>query len=131
MNVLIDTHIFLWAKSRPEFLTKNECGILEDPGNQIFFSHASAWELEIKKYNRKIDLEDEWMSYVEQMGFKWLPIQREHLLALRTLPAFHRDPFDRLLVAQARSEDLRMLSHDENVMKYFRVADPVEEVRNP
>lgn len=131
MNVLMDTHVFYWWQTEPRRLTREEYECISNPDNTIHLSYVSAWEMEIKKALGKLKLEDDWMDSIPRQSFKWLPIRREHLLALRTLPAFHRDPFDRLLVAQARSEGLRMLSHDENVMKYFRVADPVEEVRNP
>ncbi len=119
MNVLLDTHVFYWWQTDPKRLTREEHECISNPENTIYVSYATAWEMEIKKALGKLRLEDDWMESIQRQSFKWLPIQREHLLALRTLPAHHRDPFDRMLVAQAQSENLTILSHDENVLKYF------------
>jgi PIN domain nuclease of toxin-antitoxin system len=93
-----------------------------DPDNEIFFSAASYWEICIKVSIGKLNLGEDWINQIEEEiavnAINWLPIEKSHCLELLTLPHHHRDPFDRLLVAQARAEGLTVLTADPNYGRY-------------
>ena len=120
MKYLLDTHVFLWSQSDPKRLSKEERNAISDSSNGIFVSAATAWEIEIKRALGKLDVPDDWMERATAFGVQWLPVRPDHVLALRRLPPYHRDPFDRILVAQSFSEHVRLLSHDPLVLRYLR-----------
>lgn len=122
MRVLVDTQILLWlAWEEREKLSEKAVALLDDPNVELYFSIASLWETEIKAHLNKPDFDVD-IEALEQglfeVGFKMLPIKLQHLLALRHLPHIHRDPFDRLLLAQAEAEQLFFLSADRIMDKY-------------
>ena len=119
MKLLLDTHVYLWCRTEPSRLSAKEHAALRDPGNELFLSVASAWEIEIKRGIGKLDAPDDWMERTEEFGVKWLPVRSEHVRALRLLPPIHRDPFDRILVAQSRIENLLLVTHDPFVRRYL------------
>jgi len=122
MNILLDTHIFLWWTLSDSRLPSELRHDLEAPGNIVFLSAASVWELCIKHGLGRIGLPAnpaEWVrSYYQQYDIDPLPITYEHALAITQLPPKHKDPFDRMLVAQARVENMRLASLDQMIRQY-------------
>lgn len=119
MKLLLDTHVYLWCRTEPARLSAKERAAIRDPANELLLSVASAWEIEIKRAIGKLDAPDDWMERTAEFGVQWLPVRAEHVRALRLLPPHHRDPFDRILVAQSRVENLRLVTHDPLVLRYL------------
>lgn len=121
MRLLLDTHVFLWLLAEPERLGK-QLDLLEDPTNQLLLSAASSWEIAIKAQIGRLDLPDDPRRYVPDrmraIGADPLPVEHNHALAVCDLPPLHRDPFDRLLVAQARDMHLRIVTADAQIARY-------------
>lgn len=121
MRLLLDTHVFLWLLAEPERLG-SQIALLEDPGNQLLLSAASSWEIAIKSQLGRLSLPDDPKRYVPErmraIGAEPLPVQHTHALAVVDLPQLHRDPFDRLLVAQAIDLKLRIVTADEQIRRY-------------
>lgn len=119
MSLLLDTHVFLWWIGEPARLTDEAKAAIADPGTLVYVSAASAWEISIKRALGRIDLRDEEFSYgVRESGFAELNVTAEHGLVAGALPPHHRDPFDRMLVAQASVEGLRLVTHDRAIAAY-------------
>jgi len=122
MNILIDTHCFLWSFIAPDRLHEDACNILTSGNDRLYFSAASSWEIAIKVGIGKLRLPEPPAVYVPKRiakrGLIGLPIEHAHALHVETLPAIHKDPFDRLLVAQAQIESLTLLTADTWVTKY-------------
>ena len=122
MKILLDTHTFLWWDAAPEKLSANVIEALSNPENNIFLSVVSAWEVQIKKQLGKLSLSipiHEMIESQEQInGLVVLPVELKHILALDNLPNHHKDPFDRLLIAQAKSEQLTIASADPVFLQY-------------
>jgi len=122
MNVLLDTHAFLWAIAGDKKLSKTARKIFLDPANRLFFSAASMWEICIKISLEKLALKSGWFKNIQNEmstnAIQWLPVEMQHCVELTKLPFHHRDPFDRMLVAQARAEDLQVLSRDVRLSAY-------------
>ena len=121
MNLLLDTHVFLWLQSSPERLG-DHLAVVEDRSNDLTVSAASAWEIAIKYEIGRLSLPEAPSRYVpgriRAIGARALPVEHSHALAVASLPALHRDPFDRLLVAQAQLEDMTILTVDRAVARY-------------
>lgn len=121
MKLLLDTHLVLWWEANHPRLTKKVLQLVREEADAVFVSRASLWEIAIKLSmgRLKLDLE-QFVRNIEKGGFEWLDIKNEHLLAVATLPAFddHRDPFDRLLVAQSLTEPLLLLTADAALARY-------------
>jgi PIN domain nuclease of toxin-antitoxin system len=121
LNLLLDTHLLLWAASEPQRLTAKSRTLLLDPANHLLFSAASLWEISIKngleRSDFNIDPRRLWRMLVIN-GYRELPVTSEHTVAVNDLPHLHKDPFDRILVAQARVEGLTLLTADKMVAKY-------------
>src|SRR5258708_22233470 len=109
---LLDTHVFIWWMEKNRLLTKNLEEILMNPKNAIFLSAASVWEMTIKKKLGKLKLPKNWKATLTESRFELLPIQLEHVFETENLPLHHKDPFDRMLVAQAKIEDCILLTID-------------------
>lgn len=122
MRLLLDTHAFIWWDSDPTKLSPRVMGLCEDASNVILLSVASVWEMQIKTQLGKMQLDkplEEIIAHQQQTNqMQVLPIALGHVLALRRLPDHHRDPFDRLLIAQADVEGAALVSHDHVVAKY-------------
>jgi len=115
MRLLLDTHILIWALSDVSKLSSSVAEAISDPRNDVLVSAVTAWEIAIKQSLDKItlpgDAEDWLPAAVEGLEADWLAIGPDHALAVRALPWHHRDPFDRLLVAQA-STGLALVTQD-------------------
>ncbi|WP_204079982.1 type II toxin-antitoxin system VapC family toxin [Mycobacterium riyadhense] len=119
---LVDTHVWLWMQSDPDRLSDETRAIVADVRNNILFSAASAWEIAIKYRLGKLALPEAPASYVpdrmRRSGTPMLPIEHAHVLRTAELPDHHRDPFDRVLVAQAQLLDLTIVTADDQLSSY-------------
>ncbi len=118
MGYLLDTHVLLWWLTTPEKIAKTAHQIIQDKANLIYISSASFWELAIKKSIGKLELPYNLLETAVAEGFKYLPIMPEEALGVADLPLLHADPFDRLLVIQAKLNDLIIMTHDTKIMQY-------------
>ncbi len=121
MRLLLDTHILLWAAGRPARLSAPARTLLLDLGNELVFSAASLWEISIKQARLWSALQidaDMLRSTLLDHQYRELPITGMHALCVARLPELHRDPFDRMLVAQALSEGLTLVTSDAVVAQY-------------
>ncbi len=122
MNYLLDTHVLLWTLIDPEKVPAPMRRLIEDAGNRVCFSAASIWEIAIKHSLGRDDFPVEpstiWKA-ARETGLEELAVIAEHSVGVDALPLLHRDPFDRLLVAQALSERMKLLSLDPQVNAYF------------
>ena len=116
MRALFDTHALIWWISDDPALPQTVRGIIEDTDNTLLVSAASAWELAIKyqsgKLRKAADLVSDFSSRIEREGFHLLPISAEHGIRAGLLPGPHRDPFDRMLIAQSQAENIPILSNE-------------------
>ena len=122
MRVLLDTHAFLWWVLEDQRLSPVARETITDPGIDVLVSPVSAWEIAIKAADGRLDLPEPSRTYVPSRmaanRFQELPITLDHCLRTTELPLIHRDPFDRLLVAQAQVEDLPLVSGDPAITRY-------------
>ncbi len=122
MNLLLDTHIFLWLNSHPQMLSKNVFDTCANTDNRLYLSPVSPWEIQIKQQLGKLHLDAPLSKLVEaqidQNNMQILPIKLKHIYALNALPDIHKDPFDRLLIAQASIESMTLVSVDKNIQQY-------------
>ncbi len=119
MRLLLDTHILLWWLSDDPALPAQAKALIADPANAVFISPMSLWEIAIKARLGTLEADvDEVRAATTDNGFVPLPFTADHASEVARLPDHHRDPFDRALVAQARREPLRLLTHDEAVAAY-------------
>ena len=117
MRILLDTHLLLWALAEPEKLSATTRNRLD--AAEVFVSAASVWEVSIKVALGKLEADpSELLAASEPAGFELLPITGLHAAAVAALPLLHRDPFDRMLVAQARTEPLILLTNDTVLEQY-------------
>jgi PIN domain nuclease of toxin-antitoxin system len=122
VRVLLDTQCWLWMQTAPERFSPHALGLVSDLENELFFSAASAWEIAIKFALGKLSLPLPPTQYVPSRmassGVRGLAVTHGHALHVATLPHHHRDPFDRLLVAQAQLEELPILTADQQLAAY-------------
>ncbi len=119
MRLLLDTHVLVWCLSGDRKLPPATADLIRNPETDVYFSAASIWELAIKSALGKMRADASAMlkNLVDE-GFRELPVMARHTVATVTLPMHHRDPFDRLLVAQSRLESLRLLTDDRIMALY-------------
>ena len=117
-RLLVDTHALLWWLTDDSALSPTAREALADPGHEPLVSAASVWEIAIKRSLGKLTAPDDLPDRIADEGFVWLPISALHAWHVRDLPAHHKDPFDRLLVAQAAFEGLTLLSQDPQMQGY-------------
>ncbi len=115
---LLDTHVLLWWLADDASLSSKARALIGDENNLVFVSTASAWEIVIKKALGKLKAPDNLEAALEENNFKELPITIRHALAIGHLPIHHQDPFDRMLVAQAKCESLTLITADEKLLHY-------------
>ena len=121
MRILLDTHVLLWALSAPKRLGKEARSAIEDPVNEVMFSAASIWEIAIKSALKKVGFgvtPDEILDAAIQSGLAELPVRSEAAAHVAKLPPHHRDPFDRLLIAQAVTGPLILYTADTRLVAY-------------
>jgi PIN domain nuclease of toxin-antitoxin system len=121
LKLLLDTHLLLWAAGQPDQLSEVARRLLEDPQNELMFSSASLWEVAIKRGLGRQDFKAEPRLLRRGLldnGYSELPITSEHAIAVEGLPPLHKDPFDRILVAQALVEGVALLTADPVVAQY-------------
>jgi PIN domain nuclease of toxin-antitoxin system len=121
MNILLDTHIILWLASAPNELSKEALQLIEDRSNDLFFSPANLWEIAIKcslqKEHFNVDTRILRRNLLDN-DYNELPITSAHTVFTQSLPSLHKDPFDRILVAQATVEGITLLTSDTLVAQY-------------
>ncbi|MDP2226173.1 MAG: type II toxin-antitoxin system VapC family toxin [Moraxellaceae bacterium] len=121
MILLLDTHLLLWAAGQPEKLSPEAVALIEDPANTLMFSAASLWEITIKCSLDRPDFQvnpHQLRRGLLENGYQELAITSQHALSVGQLPPIHKDPFDRLLVAQAHEEGVCLLTADDLVAAY-------------
>ena len=118
MKILLDTHVLLWWLDDAPELQKLVRSAISDADNVIYISAVTAWEIEIKSALGKLAIPDDWADVVFEEPFRLLSIDWDHALRVRSLPLLHRDPFDRLLVAQALVENLTLATRDATLAEY-------------
>ncbi len=118
MRYLLDTCVLLWILDGNIGKLKEFTEIIEDISNELVISVVSYWEITIKTALGKLEIPRNWVDSVEETGLIWLNLEPKHLQQLESLPLIHHDPFDRLLIAQAKVEHMRLLTRDEKVMQY-------------
>ena len=122
MNLLLDTHTFIWWAGEPEKLSARALQALEDENNHLFLSFVSLWEIQIKVQLGKMKLGlplKPWLDSQEQANaIEFLPITQHHIFELDSLPFHHKDPFDRLLIAQSIFEKITIVSADPKLSAY-------------
>lgn len=121
MNLLLDTHVALWAITDSPRLTQPARELISAARTTVWISAASIWEIAIKSALGRGDMpitSQDALRYFEESGYRLLPIEAEHAVQVETLPAHHQDPFDRILIAQALVEPMRLMTHDPVVARY-------------
>ncbi|GGE18690.1 twitching motility protein PilT [Aureimonas endophytica] len=121
MRLLLDTHLLLWAALRPTALSPQAVKLMGDSGNELSFSVVTIWEVVIKLGRGRADFEIDPVVFRDNLrrgGYHEIGVVAEHVLAVRDLPPIHGDPFDRLLLAQARIENLTLLTADGLLARY-------------
>lgn len=121
MNLLLDTHVGLWAITDSPKLPQTARELILSPKATIWVSVASLWEITIKHSLGRGDMPvsgEDALRYFQESGYRMLPIEAEHTVAVGGLAPHHHDPFDRILVAQALIEPMRLMTHDPLVAKY-------------
>ena len=121
MKLLLDTHLLLWAAGSPNLLPEQARQMLEDMQNQLYFSAASLWEIAIKRGLGRDDFQVDARVLRRGLldnGYNEIPIGSDHAVFIESLPPIHKDPFDRILVAQANVEGITLLTADTLVAKY-------------
>jgi PIN domain nuclease of toxin-antitoxin system len=122
MKILLDTHAFLWWVADDPKLSTNAKAIIANPDNEIYLSVVSAWEIIIKVGTGKLTLMEPPETYIPSRiasnQFEILSVQMPHILRINSLPNFHKDPFDRLLIAQGIEEDLLIVTIDNLIVQY-------------
>ena len=121
MKLLLDTHILLWSAGQPDKLSTDARTLLLNSSNALFFSAASIWEIVIKRGVGRDDFKVDPLRLRKQLvinGYEEVSVSADHALAVDVLPALHKDPFDRILIAQARTEGMLLLTADSQILRY-------------
>ena len=122
MKLLLDTHTFIWWDSEPDKLSPPALAACQDRANTLLLSVASVWEMQIKIQLGKLKLNLPLSEVIEGQqkanNTEVLPVMLSHVFALQNLPTHHKDPFDRMLIAQTNSENLTLISNDPVIAKY-------------
>lgn len=118
MRLLLDSQVVIWSLQEPERLSPEAGTAIRKPANDVLVSVASIWELSIKQSLGKLVMAADLREYLGRQSFEELPVLGEHAVAVRDLPMHHRDPFDRMLIAQARCEGLTIVTGDSAFAAY-------------
>ena len=117
-RLLVDTHVLLWWLRDDQRLSEWTRAAIADPRTEPLVSAASVWEIAIKRSLGKLEAPDDLLERIPEQGFGWLPVDAQHAWKVRALPLHHRDPFDRVLVAQALVEGLPVVTADARFGRY-------------
>ncbi len=117
-RLLLDTHALIWWMNGSSQLGPMSKQLIAEKNNQIYVSAASIWEMSIKRQMGKLEVPDDLDSIIDELGFDKLDISLFHAEQAGNLPTHHKDPFDRMLIAQAQAEGLQVISSDEHFPKY-------------
>jgi PIN domain nuclease of toxin-antitoxin system len=118
LKLLLDTHTLLWTLLAPRRLSPIAVDAIEDGSNEVFVSVVSAWEIEIKRAKGKLSVAIPLAEALSEQRFRTLPVALPYVLAVESLPKRHRDPFDRMLIAQAQLEGMTLVTSDREVRHY-------------
>ncbi|HMI82644.1 MAG TPA: type II toxin-antitoxin system VapC family toxin [Polyangiaceae bacterium] len=118
MSLLLDTHVLLWCLGNPDRLRRETRKKIEAPAQMVFVSAVSAWEIELKRALGKLKAPSDLGEQLEKKRFTELPVHLRHARALGSLPDHHRDPFDRMLIAQAMTDGLVIVTADDRIRSY-------------
>jgi len=122
VRLLLDTHTLLWWLNESASLPASARRLISDKGNEVLVSAASAWEIATKvrlgRLPSAVELAQDFIGHMEREGFEELPISVDHAIRAGLLPGFHKDPFDRMLVAQSQAENVSIVSNDEKFDAY-------------
>jgi PIN domain nuclease of toxin-antitoxin system len=121
LKLLLDTHLLLWAAGQPQYLSKTARSLIDDAENELLFSVASLWEVAIKSMLGRTDFHIDPKLLRRGLldnGYTELPITSAHAVAVTSLPPIHKDPFDRLIVAQAMTEGITLVTSDQIISEY-------------
>jgi len=118
VQLLLDTHVLLWSLAGDDRLGDRAVDLIEDGRNVVYVSAASIWEISIKRSLGKLRVPGDVPTEVDAASFIRLPISFEHAVEVAALPDLHADPFDRMLIAQARTERLTLMTHDPLMQRY-------------
>jgi PIN domain nuclease of toxin-antitoxin system len=118
MRLLLDSHVVLWLMTADPAVPRETVVELFDETNELLVSAASIWELEVKRLKGKLAAPDDLLDRAKRAGFRFLDITSQHGLDAARLPLHHRDPFDRMLVAQAQAEAATLVTHDATLSAY-------------
>ena len=118
VRLLLDTHVLLWSLAEPQKLATRARNALEDVRNDVFVSAVTAWEVSVKRTKGRMTAPDNLAEVIEECGFIHLPLNFHHAGQAAGLPPLHRDPFDRLLIAQAQIEGLILVTRDARIPLY-------------
>lgn len=118
MRYLLDTHIFIWWMEKNKRLSTDTFDLLNNSQNKVFLSVASIWEIVIKKAKKKLKTPKDVEGGIKASGFISLNIDLSHVLEIEKLPTYHNDPFDRIIISQAKIEDLTLITSDKKIWKY-------------
>ena len=118
MNLLLDTHVLLWWLDDNPTLSSKAKAAIADPKNIVFVSAAVIWEIQIKQALGKLQIPEDFHSVLDHQPFEMLSITAEHAYMVGDLPLFHQDPFDRMLIAQAKVEHVMFVTRDNKLKEY-------------
>lgn len=118
MNYLLDTHVVLWWLTEPKSISSKARKVIADTEERIFISSASCWEMAIKKGVGRLKFPANILEILTSEGFEIIPITANESLSVADLPLIHQDPFDRLLIIQAKLNDMILITRDETIMQY-------------
>lgn len=118
MRYLLDSNVLFWLRYDSRKIAREIQGILADADNDVFYSVITPWEFSIKQTKGKLQVTDDFFTNMPKLGFACLMVEEEHVSALRTLPLLHHDPFDRMLVAQAKTEEMTFVTADKKLADY-------------
>ena len=118
LRLLLDSHVLLWMITRERRIREATIAAILDPGNLVYVSAASVWEIEIKRATGRLEAPDNLIEFVENSGFIELPVNFQHGDLAAGLPLHHRDIFDRMLIAQAQAEGLTLVTDDSQISHY-------------
>lgn len=118
MKYLLDTHVFIWAMEDNKRLQQEIKDTISSSKNKVFVSVSTIWEITIKKSLKKLKTPFDIEASIEKTGLQVIPIQITHALKIEKLPLHHKDPFDRILIAQAKVENLTLITADQKIWQY-------------